>query len=93
MVLARVVDAAYDMDYPLVALLIGVQAHAAPRFARTAAGCIRTGVVPDTSMLAGDGQSNSWARALLYDLLGLAHSRYMPVVRISQYVDDLAQRG
>ena len=87
------VSLATQLQYPPLHLYMGMLVHAAPRVLRTSAGCLSTGVQPDTSIIAGDGQSNSWARAMVHQLLQSAHDAYMPKVRISQFVDDLAQRG
>ena len=92
-VLHRVITAAADLDYPLVHLALGMQVHMAPRFIRSATGCFSTGMRPDTSMLAGDGQSNAWARCALYDMLEHVHDKFGPTVVVNSYVDDLAQRG
>ena len=87
------VQEAVRLEYPPLLLAIGMQVHAAPRIIRTSAGCLSNGVTPDVSILAGDGQSNSWARAFVHGLLQAAHDRFMPDIRFETFVDDLSQRG
>jgi len=82
---------AIDLDYPPTLLYIGLQVHAAPRILRTATGCHSSGLNVSSSILAGDGQSNSWARAFLHQLLQDVHDAFMPTT-VNQFVDDLCQR-
>jgi len=95
----KLIDNALLLHYPPLLLYLGLMVHAAPRFIRTSAGCISGGCIPDTSIVAGDMQSNSWARALVHSVLQRAHDAIGPTairspnVMINQYVDDLAQRA
>ena len=88
----KLLELSDDLGYPALLLGIGLQVHCAPRVLRTRMGCLSTGTTVTTSILAGDGQSNSFARAMLHRLLEKAHMDFKPVI-INEFVDDLAQRA
>eukprot|EP00972_Heterocapsa_arctica_P085947 12665506-Heterocapsa_arctica.AAC.1 len=78
------------MNYPLIELALACQAHTAPRIlkAEESVSNIQGGL--DTSILAGDINSNNFAIMVLYDMLLEAHNRWGPSAPES-YVDDMAQ--
>jgi len=89
----KLIEQASGLQYPPLLLYLGLVVHAAPRFIRASTGCVSLGCVPDTSIIAGDMQSNSWARSLVHDLPQTAHDNVGPPLLINQFVDDLSQRS
>jgi len=72
------VSLADDLSYPPLHLYMGMFVHVAPRVIRTDVGCLSVGTRVDSSIIAGDGQSNSWARAFVHRLLDKAHADFFP---------------
>ena len=82
----KLIQQACQLKWNPVVLYMSLLVHMAPRVLRI--GDLRgEWISPCNSILQGCGSSNSWARALLYNLLQDLHSRFP--VQIGQQVDDI----
>jgi hypothetical protein len=85
--LSTVVETAYQVEYPLLPLALGLQMHEAPRRVATEQG-ISQKMWPTRSLMAGCGQSVGFARLTQWDVLEFAHAQYKPR-ELGTWVDDI----
>ena len=82
----KLIQQACQLKWNSVVLYMSLLVHMAPRVLRIG-DLWGEWISPCNSILQGCGSSNSWARALLYNLLQDLHSRFP--VQIGQQVDDI----
>ena len=82
----KLIQQAFQLKWNPVVLHMALLVHMAPRVLRIG-DLWREWISPCHSTLQGCGSSNSWARALLYNLLQDLHSRFP--VQIGQQVGDI----
>ena len=82
----KLLQQARQLKWNPVVLYMSMLVHMAPRVLRIG-DLWGEWISPCNSILQGCGSSNSWARALLYNLLQDLHSRFP--VQIGQQVDDI----
>ncbi len=84
---STVVETAYQVEYPLLSLALGLQMHQAPRRIATEPG-IPQNMWPTRSLMAGCGQSVDYGRLTLWDVLEFAHAQYKPR-ELGTWADDI----
>ena len=80
---------ALRLGFQPVLLALALQTYVGPRSIKGE--CYSQLIHPATSVLAGCGQANNMARALVYFVLEKANSS--PCVQVRQFVDDMPQRA
>ena len=86
--LSRLALVARGLEYPPLARCLGLQVHMGWRCLRYA-GHYSEPIEVSIGIVAGDPRANSFARAVLYEVMEGAHVRF-PLIRGRQFVDDMA---
>lgn len=87
---------ALDLGLPTTICSIGLQVHSGPRLIRLQTGRVSGPIAVDTSIVAGDGQRNSWARCTLDFFLEEVHKFALEhlvhpwsTAEVREFVDDI----